>query len=293
MHCWTGLRPYCRADVPLREHTWYRLGGPARWFLTPLDEDQLLEIPLLCRDAGLPWRVLGSGANVLVRDAGFDGAVISLRQGKFTSFDEHGGLIHAGGGSDLTKLVKFASDAGLGGLECLAGIPATVGGAVRMNAGGKYGSISQFIVDVTLMDESGAIESRLPHELGFAYRSSYLAGKIVIAATLRTEPDDPQRTRARFKSIWNEKHATQPPLSERTAGCIFKNPPGHSAGRLLDQAGLKGRRVGGAEISPRHANFIVAHREATAADILALIDLATERVWSQFGIRLETEVDVW
>lgn len=289
----SGLEEVCRADVPLREFTWYKLGGPARWFVTPRDEAELQLVLKRLRDAGVAWRVLGHGANVLVRDGGFDGAVIHLSSVAFAESTIDGETVIARGGADFPKLVKRACNRGLGGLEILAGIPGTLGGIVRMNAGGKYGDISQVVCEVSVVDGSGEARTLSKDEVQFAYRKTSLAGSVVTGARLMLREESPPDLVDRFRQIWNEKYATQPPVSERSAGCIFKNPPGHSAGRLVDQAGLKGRRVGGATISAKHANFIVADASATATDVLELVNIAKDRVLQEFGVELQLEVEVW
>lgn len=283
----------CRPDAPLREHTWYRLGGPARWLLAPRDDHELAAVLARCRDATIPVRVLGHGANLLVRDEGVDGAVIVLRGPAFETVDFADDRIVAAAGADFPRLVKRACSRGLAGLEVLAGIPGSLGGIVRMNAGGRYGEVAATVESVRIIDRDGVFCEKPAASVGFRYRHTDLNGCVIVGATLRTGRAAPSELLARFREIWNEKYATQPAVSERSAGCIFKNPPGHSAGALIDRAGLKGRRAGAAEISRKHANFIVAHEGARAADVLALIELAQTEVWNQFSIRLETEVEIW
>lgn len=309
-----GLEAFCREEEPLRDHTWYRLGGPARWFLTPRDESELLEALARCRTYAIDWRVLGHGANLLVCDAGIDGAVIVLTgpaweavrfdsstaeadQSCATPMTHHAQRIFAAAGADFPRLVKQCASRGLAGLENLAGIPGSVGGIIRMNAGGKYGSVSQYVESVRVLERDGRVNTRSNADVDFRYRHSNLDGCIVLGAVFRLPVGDPAETTQRFRRIWNEKAASQPAVSQRSCGCIFKNPPAaaskFSAGALIDRAGLKGVRVGGAEISSRHANFIVAHDGATAQDVLDLIALAKDRVRSTGGPELELEVEVW
>lgn len=291
MNWFSGLEGVCRLDVPLAEHTWYGLGGPARWFFTPHTEDELGAVLQRCAQHAIPWRVLGRGANVLVRDQGFPGAVIKLAWDLTDLNDPQ--AVRAAAGTDFTSLVKATVERGYGGLEHLAGIPGSVGGIIRMNAGGKYGYVAQYVRAVQLMTPEAQVLTRRPEELGLGYRSSQLNGAVVIAATFRLEPGDREAIRARFQEIWREKHAAQPSVSAKSAGCIFKNPPGHAAGKLIDEAGLKGHRCGGAEISTKHANFIVAYPGATAQDVLNLIEVAKERVLRSAGVELELEVEIW
>jgi len=293
MSWYAGLEAICRTDVPLRDYTWYRLGGPARWFVTPRDEAELAEVLRRLRAAGLPWHVLGRGANLIVRDDGPPGSVIHLTGPHWEAVHYDGPTVRAAAGADFPKLVKQTVERGLGGLEGLAGIPGTVGGALRMNAGGKYGSFSDHLRDARLMTPDGAVVARARQELGFGYRTSAVGDAIVLEATFDLVPGDATALRARYQAIWNEKYATQPPVSAHSAGCIFKNPPGAAAGALLDRCGLKGVRCGGAEISTRHANFILAHEGATARDVLDLIELARARVRAATGVELELEVQVW
>lgn len=289
----SGLEEICRADVPLSMYTWYRLGGPARWFATPRSSAELQRVIVRLRDAGVAWRVLGRGANVLVRDAGFDGAVIHLSGEGFSEIRYDGVQVHAGAGADFPKLVKAACNRGLAGLEVLAGIPGLLGGIIRMNAGGKHGDISQVVREVRVVDADGALVAKSPDQVQFAYRRTQLEGCVVVGASLELREQSAAGLVERYREVWNEKYATQPPVSERSAGCIFKNPAGQSAGWLLDQCGLKGLRAGGARISEKHANFIVAELQATAADVLELIGIAKERVYREFGVELQLEVEVW
>ncbi|MGE0481591.1 MAG: UDP-N-acetylmuramate dehydrogenase [Phycisphaerae bacterium] len=283
----------CRPDAPLREHTWYRLGGPARWLLAPRDEHELAAILARCRESEIPVRILGHGANLLVRDEGVNGAVIVLRGPAFEYAEFSADRIVAAAGADFPLLVKRACSRGLSGLELLAGIPGSLGGIIRMNAGGRHGEIAAAVDRVRFIDREGVFRESAAREIGFRYRHTNLDGCVIVGATLRAGRGAPEELLTRFREIWSEKYATQPAVSERSAGCIFKNPPGHSAGALVDRAGLKGRRAGAAEISRKHANFIVAHDGAQAADVVKLIELAQEEVWRQFSIRLETEVEIW
>lgn len=282
-----------QTDVPLGPKTWYQLGGAARWFCEPRSVDELAELIQVCRTHQIVWRVLGHGANVLVSDAGIDGLVIQLTDEAFTATAWRENTVQLGAGADFQRICKQAGIRGLAGLERLAGIPGTTGGITRMNAGGKYGYVSEFVQRVDFLTAEGRRETRSAAECEFAYRRSNLADGIVLSVDLAFESGDATALRAEYQRIWKEKHAEQPPMSLRSAGCIFKNPPDHAAGKLIDQCGLKGFRIGGAEISPRHANFILAHPDATASDVITLAAHAKERVQTQFGIELEFEVEIW
>jgi UDP-N-acetylmuramate dehydrogenase len=293
MSWFAGFEPICQADVSLSEHTWYQLGGPARWLLAPRDEAELAAVVDRCRSSGIAWRVLGKGANLLVRDAGFQGAVLRLQGETFERIAYEGQRVTGGAGADFPKFIRATLNHSLVGLEALAGIPGTLGGVIRMNAGGKYGEIRQFARQVRFLNHAGEIVTRPAEQVGFRYRHTDLDGCVVLGATLELEPGDRESALRRHREIWNEKYDQQPPVSARSAGCIFKNPPGKSAGKLIDEAGLKGFRVGGAEISPRHANFIVADDGATAQNVLDLVALARDRVWNRSGVMLETEIELW
>ena len=293
MSWFSGFEQICKRDVPLRDHTWYRLGGPARWFFTPQDEEELAALLARCRELGIAWRILGQGANVIARDEGFAGAVIKLEGPAFEEVRFDGELVYAAAGADFPQLIKTCLERGLVGLEGLAGVPGSVGGLVRMNAGGKYGQIADVVDAVRLIDARGRIETRAAAQIGFGYRRTGLAGCTILGARFALRRGDGEAALKKYHEVWTLKQQSQPPVGQRTAGCIFKNPPGKPAGALLEQAGLKGQRYGGAEISTKHANFILAGADATAADVLHLIDHARERVRATADVELELEVDVW
>ena len=279
-------------DVPLGPMTWFQLGGRARYLGRPASEDDLARMIGRARERGVPTHVLGGGANVLIRDDGVTGLVIRLDDPVFRKIEYDGERVTAGGGVDLMQLSRDCARRGLSGLECMAGIPGTVGGAVRMNAGGRFGSFSDTVAAVRLLSPDGAIHSLPAAELGFSYRRSDVGDRIVLSAELQLRRDDPERVMARFHEIWAWKKGTQP-LAEHSAGCVFKNPPGDSAGRLIDQAGMKGQTVGAASVSRDHANFIVTGEGATADHVLRLIHHIREQVRRTQGVNLELEIDIW
>jgi UDP-N-acetylmuramate dehydrogenase len=244
---------------------------------------------------------LGLGANLLIGDEGVDAMVIRLSDPAFerVDWDRPAGLqsddpvtVTVPAGADMYHLIADAVRRGLGGLESLAGIPGTVGGLLRMNAGGRFGNICDVVNAVDVVDADGQPRVMNREQAGFRYRGSDLAGTVICGATLVLKPGDPRRLRDRFKEIWESKKKTQP-LSDNSAGCVFKNPPDGSAGSMIDQAGLKGRRVGGAVVSEKHANFIVTEAGATARDVLNLIGIIRREVADRFGVELETEVQLW
>lgn len=292
MSWWRGLNSEVRLDVPLAPDTWYGVGGAARYGLAPWDVNELLEALRLIRECGVPWRVLGCGANVLVRDQGFDGLVLRLHQPAFKAATWNAEGVRVGGGVDVMRLVHAACCRGLAGLEGLAGIPASVGGAVRMNAGGKWGAVADSLTEVVLARPDGSLSRLSKEECGFGYRRSRLGEGIVVEAAFRLRPEAPAMVLARYHDHWRCKRETQP-WGERNAGCVFRNPPGLAAGALIEQAGLKGTRRGGAFVSPRHANFIICDSGACGTDVLHLIDHVRERISHTFGVEMELEIDVW
>lgn len=288
-----GLESIVAESYPLRRHTWYRIGGPARFFVRPEGVDQLREAVARCVENEIPIYVLGLGANLLVRDEGVDGAVFRLDSDAFTQTQVDGDRVTAGAGVDLQKLIVQTVRTGLAGIESLAGIPGTIGGAVRMNAGGKFGDLGTSVESVTVMDAHGDVVVRGRDELLFGYRTSNIVAPFILSATLTLEPEDPENIVPLYKEVWMYKRNTQP-LNTRNSGCIFKNPAeGLGAGALIDQTGLKGLRFGRAEVSERHANFIIAHPDCPCSDVLELIRLVQQRVADRTGIDLRPEVKIW
>jgi UDP-N-acetylmuramate dehydrogenase len=292
MTLWTGLESIVRQAEPLAAHTWFRLGGPAQYFAEPQSTDELVALVHRCRDNAIPIRLLGGGSNLLVREMGVTGMVIHLTAPVFSEISVSGNTVTAGGGAKLGHVISTAVREGLGGLEALVGIPGTVGGALHGNAGGRGGDIGQWTVEATVMTRGGEIQQRQREELVFAYRQSNLDELVILRAQFQLEPDNPEELTKRMQKQWIVKKASQP-LGHQSAGCIFKNPRGMSAGMLIEQAGLKGTRVGGAEVSDRHANFIIAEPGATSQDVLKLIELVRGRVKDRLGIDLEPEIEVW
>lgn len=279
-------------NEPMAPHTWYRIGGPARWFVQPRSVEELQDAVARCNEAEIKTYVLGLGANLLVGDAGVNGAVIKLDQDYWRRAKIDKTSLEVGAGVDIQKLILRTVRAGLAGIECLAGIPGTIGGGVRMNAGGKYGDIGARVTKVTVMSQDGTIFERLKDDLLFEYRSTNIVAPFILGATLELEEEDPEELMRRTKEIWMFKKNSQP-LNTKSAGCMFKNPRGLSAGALIDQAGLKGFRVGGAEVSTKHANFIVAHPGCKADDVLRIVKIIKEKVAEKNEIELQTEVKMW
>jgi len=287
-----GLERFVTENEPLAAHTWFKLGGPARWYVRPESVEDLQESATRCIEENIPIYVLGLGANLLVSDEGVNGAVFRLDHDSWRRVSMNGTTVEVGAGADVQKLVLRTVRAGLEGIECLAGIPGTIGGSIKMNAGGKFGDIGGVTKSVQVMDMTGAVFDRTKDDLVFDYRHTNITSPFILGATLELEEDDPARIMSRTKEIWMYKRNSQP-LNTKNAGCIFKNPRGLSAGALIDQAGLKQMRVGGAEVSAKHANFIIAHAGCRAGDVLNLIKLIRERVYDRNQIHLESEVQIW
>jgi UDP-N-acetylmuramate dehydrogenase len=286
------LDPIVKTNYRLAKHTWYGLGGPADYFIRPEAIDQLQEVVHRCQENGVRMYVLGFGSNLLVSDEGVRGAVIKLDTEAFKEVQIEGESVTTGAGADLSQLVLSCVKKGLSGLEGLTGIPGSIGGAVRMNAGGRFGDIGTAVESVTAMDIRGQVHEKAKPELAFDYRSSNIASRFILGATLRLVPGDPEQIMRTVQEIWIYKKNHQP-LNTRNCGCVFKNPPGQAAGALIDRAGLKGFQVGGAKVSEKHANFIVAEKGCTSQDVLSVIAEVRDKVKESSGIELETEIEIW
>lgn len=286
------FREITRNNEPLAPLTWLKVGGPAEFLVTPRNADELTALVKHCHEQEIPIRLLGSGSNLLVRDEGVNGVVVKLDDDSFRVINIEGTTAKAGGGVMLSHLISETVRAELAGLETLAGIPGTVGGALHGNAGTRSGDVGQFVKSVTVLTAKGEQFVRKDDELSFSYRTSSINELVILEAEFELQKDDPAEIARRMRKLWIVKKATQP-LSFQTAGCVFKNPRGLSAGSLIEQCGLKGEKVGKVEISDRHANFFVSEDGATAADALALIDKARTAVSEQFGVDLELEIQMW
>jgi UDP-N-acetylmuramate dehydrogenase len=293
MHSFEDFRAIVTTDEPLAPHTWFRLGGPAAYLARPRDTAEVVGLIRRCREAAVPFRVLGGGSNVLVREEGFPGLVIHLESPAFADVTITGGKVEAGAAVPLTALISQTARAGLAGLEVLTGIPGTVGGSLRNNSGGRQGAIGTFVRRVTVVDDAGEILVREREDLSFDYRSSDLDEPIILSASFELESEDPEAVVRRMRRIWIIKKENQP-YGHQSSGCIFKNPtPEISAGALVEKAGMKGQRIGGAEVSDRHANFIIAHPGARSGEVLQLIDVVRDKVLQQFGYELELQIKIW
>ena len=292
MNIFNGLEAAVKRDYALAKHTWYGIGGPADYFIQPQSQDELTEVILRCQDNGIKVRVIGFGSNLLVDDKGVRCAVVKLDSDAFTQTEFNDQCITAWAGSELSALVLTCVKRGLAGIEMLTGIPGSMGGAVRMNAGGSFGDIGSVVESVTLMDKEGNVFAKAKPELSFDYRFTNITAKFILNATLKLREDDPEQIMRTLQETWIHKKNNQP-LNTRSCGCVFRNPPGQSAGALIDRTGLKGLQMGGAKVSDKHANFIVAQKGCKSVDVMRLVDAIKERVKEQFDIELEPEIEIW
>ena len=281
------------AEEPLAPYTTWRIGGPAEILATPKDRSDVLVAAGFARERGIPWRVLGNGSNLLVVDAGVRGIVLRLRR----ALDEAavvGTTIRAGAGASFPALANLAARHGLSGLEFAAGIPGTLGGALVMNAGWHEHETKAVVTSVDVIEEDGRVAVRDREACGFGYRTSAFRGKpfILLGAELSLSRDDPKAVRERLDRFAAHRKATQP-TELPSCGSAYLKPPGDFAGRLIEAAGLKGSRVGGIEVSDKHANFFVNVGGGTARDVLALAERVETAVREKFGVALTREFEVW
>jgi UDP-N-acetylmuramate dehydrogenase len=285
-----------RLDEPMSRHTTFGIGGPADAYAVARSEEQLQALTDVAHRHAVPFFILGSGSNILVGDGGIRGLIIENRSDRIDQPIRQGNgslLVRAQSGVSLAGLARRLSPAGLSGLEWACGIPGSLGGAVIYNAGAYGGCLADCLRSVRVANSSVEVAELAASELALGYRGSaftrgVLQGKVVLSADLILHEDDHQVLTARIAELDARRQAAQP--RERNAGSVFKNAPEHPAWRLIDQVGLRGHRVGDAQISPKHTNFIVNCGHARASDVKALMVLAQERVEERFGLRLEPEV---
>jgi UDP-N-acetylmuramate dehydrogenase len=285
-----------RTDVPLARHTFYRIGGPADLFVVAGSVEELVEAVMLARENGAPYFVLGAGTNILVSDLGIRGLVVENRAKKVTWTEKNNrAQVTAEAGASLSRLARQAARWGWAGLTWACGIPGTVGGGVVQNAGAHGGCMADVLQSVTFLDNDDVTWCAPAENLGFVYRGSVLKKKIgqawvILAVELRLRRGDPTELAARIAEYDAWRRARQP--AGASCGSVFKNPATDYAGRLIEAAGLKGERVGKAEVSSLHANFFVNTGGATATDVMVLIDRARSEVMRQFGVALELEIEL-
>lgn len=276
------------ANAPIARYTWFRTGGPAELLFEPADEEDLCAV-LAALDESVPVTVIGVGSNLLVRDGGVDGLIVRLGKA-FGAIRAEGHRLIAGAGATDIAVSHAARDAGLAGLEFLRGVPGTVGGAVKMNAGAYGREMADVLAAARAVDRTGASHSLKQADLGFTYRHSTLPeGWIVTEATLAGRLDRPEAIAARMDAITRAREESQP-LRTRTGGSTFKNPAGDKAWRLVDQAGCRGLKIGGAMVSDKHTNFLINAGEATSAELEALGEEVRRRVKRETGVTLEWEI---
>jgi UDP-N-acetylmuramate dehydrogenase len=293
---WRDTLPKVRgkllADEPLAPFTWFRVGGPADLLFLPQDEDDLADF-LRGLDAGVPVTVLGVGSNTLVRDGGVEGVVIRLAGRAFGRIEPRGdNRIYAGAAALDALVAREAAKAGIAGLEFYRGVPGSIGGAAMMNAGCYGAETKDVLVEAYAVTRAGERKTISNAEMGFSYRKSTKAaegGLIFTGALFEGKPDDPTAVEARMAEITARRETTQP-IREKTGGSTFKNPPGHSSWKLVDEAGWRGKPFGGAMFSPLHANFLINTGEATAADLEGLGEAVRADVKAKTGIELEWEI---
>lgn len=283
---------HVKTEEKMSRHTTFRAGGPAAYYISPAGEQELKDIIRLCRSEAVPYCILGNGSNVLVGDGGFDGVVISMTAGfSDCHADCESGTVTAGAGVSLARIGKAALTAGLTGFEFAAGIPGTAGGAIVMNAG-AYGSEMKDIVEsVRVMTPEGETLELTLSQLELGYRTSCIPanGYIVLSVSYRLKPGDKDTIKACMDDLASRRKSRQP-LEFPSAGSTFKRPAGNFAGKLIEEAGLSGCRVGGAEVSEKHCGFVINRDHATASDIMTLCEEVKRRVREHSGVELEMEV---
>ena len=285
-----GLQGVIRDNVPLAPLTHIRIGGSCAHLVEPFNEEDIGMVVRACAELDLPLHVLGGGSNLVVADQGVPGVVMSL--GSLNRVVRDDNRLTAGAGVSLATLLRGARELGLAGLEVLTGIPAVVGGAVAMNAGTREGEIFDYLVSLTVVDAAGEIRVLGRDRMAPGYRNGGLDGRITVHATFELREDSPKAIFARFESYLKFRNTTQP-VSERSVGCVFRNPNGESAGQLIERAGCKLIRRGGISVSAKHGNYFVNDGSGTCADFLGLMDEVRDRVGAEFGIELQLEVKLW
>lgn len=280
-----------RRNEPLAKRTTLRVGGPAEIYVEPADESGLTAVLRFCRDRDVSFFLLGRGSNLLIRDGGIRGVVIHLGGPAFSHIEVDGAQLRCGAGAKLKDIALTAKRHSLGGLEFLEGIPGNLGGALRMNAGAMNGWTFDAVESLRFMDYAGAVHERAVRDVATTYRSCpLLKSAVALGAVLKGQPAPREQIEAKLAECQQKRWTSQP--KEPSAGCIFKNPKTVPAGKLVDELGLKGTRVGGAVVSDIHGNFIINDGAATGRDVLELIEVIRTAARAQRGIDLETEVEI-
>ena len=277
-------------EEPMKKHITFRVGGPADYFVMPKSVEEIKAVVALCREENIPYYILGNGSNLLVGDKGFRGVVIQIYR-EMSAIEVDGEMIRVQAGALLSRVGSAALEAELQGFEFASGIPGTMGGAVVMNAGAYGGEIKDVIVDATVLTPEGKVLVLKKEDLELGYRTSVIAKKdyIVLEANLQLKKGNKEEIRARMDEL-KVQRVTKQPLEYPSAGSTFKRPEGYFAGKLIQDAGLRGFQVGGAQVSEKHCGFVINKGNATAADVAELINQVSEKVMEEFGVRLEPEV---
>ncbi len=277
-------------DEPMKKHITFRVGGPADYFVTPSTVEEVKEIVALCKKEGMPYYILGNGSNLLVGDKGYRGVMIQIYK-EMSGIEVDGEIIRVQAGALLSRIGVTALEAGLQGFEFAAGIPGTMGGAVVMNAGAYGGEMKDILVDATVLTPEGEVLVLKNEELELGYRTSVIVKKnyIVLEATVKLAKGSKEEIRGRMDEL-KVQRTTKQPLEYPSAGSTFKRPTGYFAGKLIQDAGLRGFQVGGAQVSEKHCGFVINKDNATAADVVELMKQVADKVHAEFGVTLEPEV---
>ena len=277
-------------DEPMSRHTTFRVGGPADFFVTPKAKEEVRDVIRICKEAGMPYYIIGNGSNLLVSDAGYRGVIVQIYK-EMNEVKVEGDLVKAQAGALLSGIAAKALGAELSGFEFASGIPGTIGGACVMNAGAYGGEMKDVLESVTALTGEGKIIELGRNELELGYRTSVIAkkGYIVLGAVLKLERGDGEKIKTYMDEL-KEKRVTKQPLEYPSAGSTFKRPEGYFAGKLIEDAGLRGFQVGGAQVSEKHCGFVINRNHATAADIMELMRQVQIRVKENSGVDLEPEV---
>jgi UDP-N-acetylmuramate dehydrogenase len=292
---WKGIRGHVLNNVSMKRYTSMKVGGPARYMVYPVDHADLAKVIGIAEDEGVARRLLGNGTNVIVGDGGLDDAIIRMTKVRQMHFKKtaEGAIVEAAGGMSLARFIRECVERGLAGLEKLYGIPGTVGGAIKMNAGSFGVQISGHLRSVTYMDSLKRIGKRERQACGFGYRTSgFTSSETILSGLFEFADGDKAHLKREMEYVWAqrwEKH----PMELPSAGSVFKNISGNPAWTYIDRAGLRGLRIGDACISEKHPNFIVNLGNATAADVVSLIRKVKKEVYEQMGVEMEEEVELW
>ena len=279
-----------KKDEPMKSHTTFRGGGPADYFVTPQTAEEVAKVREACTQDNVPYYIVGNGSNLLVSDKGYEGVIIQIYK-QMNQVKVEGAQIHAQAGALLSMIAKRALDAELTGFEFAAGIPGTLGGACVMNAGAYGGEMKDVLKSVTVLTDKGEVKTLAKEELELGYRTSVIAkkGYIVLEAVLELQKGEKEKIQAVMDDL-KERRVTKQPLEYPSAGSTFKRPEGYFAGKLIQDAGLRGFQVGGAQVSEKHCGFVINKDQATASDVMNLMNQVSDKVYEEFGVRLQPEV---